>query len=356
MKFNAYTKRVTLNMALHSVAARERGNGLLIPALEAARDADWDLRKLNQEMVELIYSEMDATFEAEVQSEFEADPNFLIDLGASMGVCPLCGHSPIRWLFQVQNTKGGGSIQCGSECIIQYGIAVMGAETAEHARKILAEKIRKAMRALEIKTWHEETGFEEMWLRALDASLARINRGNEGYRTTRSAWYKRIKDLPKLVRFYERNGWLNTRKRWDEWARLVNFARGFDTQIRSDIPRPGPWQSKAEKTLAAQKALAVNVPVAEIAGCETGPECLGCKAPSSGKLACQGKLMLKQALKSQTITVPEGAELVVTPEPAPHGGTHVPGVGLCDPKPVTKPAPAPAGKYLDLANSLVFTK
>ena len=76
-KLNGHEKRVTLNLARLSAAARKRVG--LVEALEAAHQASWDLNAISQENVEIIYANFDAELEAEVRGEFEADPEFLVD-------------------------------------------------------------------------------------------------------------------------------------------------------------------------------------------------------------------------------------------------------------------------------------
>jgi hypothetical protein len=229
----------------------------LVEALEAAAAAGWELDRLLQAPVEVIYANFDDAFEAAVLGEFQADPNYLIDLGPTCpGTCPLCGHHPIRWVFRVKNLQGGKSVECGSECILTYGINVMGAESAEHARLILEGQIRKAMRRLEIAAWHKATGFEAGWFQDLYAALDRV-RNDYTNPNRRSAWYKRS-ELRKLERFYNKSGWLGTKDKWMRFRVVAHFARVNDDQVKGKVPFLTAWVDKAAQTAAELEAAGVK--------------------------------------------------------------------------------------------------
>lgn len=254
-RFNAHDKRVTLNLALHSAVARNTPG--LVEALEATKEAGWDFANVLQAHVEVIYATFDDAFEAAVKAEFEADPNYLIDLGPGCpGTCPLCGHNPIRWVFRVANKAGGSAVECGSECIVTWGISVKGAETAEAAKAILESQIRKAIRKLLIEAWHKETGFEENWFDKLRESMDRIHADPDLEWSARRRTYWMKGDVRKLERFYHRTGWLNTGLRWNELGRLVNFCRANDGKMT--LPHLDRWVSKADKTKATMAAAGVT--------------------------------------------------------------------------------------------------
>jgi len=265
VSYNFYDKRVTLNLARLSATVAEKPE--LKSALAKLPELNWDIYKLPQADIEHIYAEFDADLEARVKAEFEADPAFLVDLKHSEGTCPLCGHQGIRWLFRIQNLKGGESIECGSECIIIHGLHVKGTETAEHARKALETAIRRAMRKLLIEQWHIDFDFKPELLESLGTALAAIRK--EAFsqkdpvvrRAMSTAWYKQ-KDLAKLQKFYDRNGWLGTELRWGEWSRLAKFARQFNEACRTSVPFPREWPKKAP-AVEAQVTLSATGEVKE---------------------------------------------------------------------------------------------
>jgi hypothetical protein len=250
-KFTAHAKRVTLNLARLSTAAD--ADPAFAAVLNKLPDLGWDLNQLPQSDQELLFAEVDADLEAKIKAEFAADPSYLVDLGNEYGVCPLCGHVGCRWLFRVQNLANGKTIECGSECIITHGLQVMGAETAEHARKALEQTIRKAIKKLQIEEWHDRMGFSKDLFLDLLMALKAIRSNKElPYHVRNSAHYKLWKDLPKLQKFYDRSGWLNTQKRWDEWIRLVGFARKFNPAARKALPyqKPHGWKPEAPSAQA----------------------------------------------------------------------------------------------------------
>lgn len=243
-KFSFHDKKVTLQLARLSTAADE--NQAFAEALNVLPALGFDVYKLTQEQQEILFAEFDDELEARIKGEFEADPSYVIDLGHAMGICPLCGHVGCRYIFKIQNKLNGKSIECGSECIVTHGLCVRGAETAEHARKALETTIRRHIRALKIEAWHKDMQFDASLFDTLAQGLKAVSKESEfPYRIRNSAWCKLRKDLPKLQRFYDRNGWLNTEKRWSEWERLVKFARRFNAHTKKVMSYPLPHGYKA---------------------------------------------------------------------------------------------------------------
>jgi hypothetical protein len=262
-KFSGHDKRVTLNLALHSVVARERRD--LVESLQAASAFGWDLDQLTQEQNEIIYANFDEEFEKLVLSEFEADPSFLVDLHGD-ATCPLCGHVGIRWLFRVMNTKGGESINCGSECIITWGISVRGAETAEAAKAALEAQIRKAIKALLIKAWHERTGFKTDWFTQIRESLRRISASCTMAEATYTVYYAhRVQSvfLKRLEAFYSKNGWLNTETKWKQLAGLVEYCIKSDEECHLTV-LPSYEATKPVKAVVEPKSVEVVSEVKEV--------------------------------------------------------------------------------------------
>lgn len=243
-KLSAHSKRVTLHLAKLSTAADE--DEQLAAVLGRASSAGWDVYQLQQEDQEVLFAEFDEAMEQRIKAEFVADPSYVIDLKHAEGVCPLCGHIGCRWLFKIQNIKNGKSIECGSECIVTHGLQVMGAETAEHARKALEATIRRAIKALKIEAWHEAMGFHKGLFPALYQGLRAIRKNPELPQSVRSSAFYKGGDLAKLQKFYDRSGWLNTPKKWAEWLRLVKFARQFDPASKKTIPYQKPHGFKPE--------------------------------------------------------------------------------------------------------------
>jgi hypothetical protein len=243
-KFSHHDKKVTLQLARLSTAAT--ANPAFGSVLNRLPALGFDVYQLDQEAQEILFAEFDTELEAHIKAEFVADPDFLVDLGDPLGVCPLCGHQGCRYLFRIRNTVNGKSIECGSECIVTHGLAVKGSETADHARKALETTIRRHIRKLKIEAWHKDMGFTPELFETLAKGLQEISSEQSfQMRIRRSAYCKLRKDLPKLQKFYDRSGWLNTPKRWAEWVRLVSFARRFDPCTKKAMNHPLPHGYKA---------------------------------------------------------------------------------------------------------------
>lgn len=240
MTLNVHQKRVTLNLARHSQAAKAVLG--LVPALDKLNELEWDLNRLDQAEIELIYASFDDALEAKIKSEFEADPGYLVDWlpHGSYTHCKLCGHDPIRFEFRI-NSKLDQNVHvlCGSECIITHGLNVKGAETAEAARKVLEQAIRKQLRKLRLEQWHKNTGFEGMLFVKLQKALHAVPPRPEyrqfkdyaSYDEASKDWQKRWSrarglrhDMRILERFYHRVGWLGTEIKWAQWTEAVKFA------------------------------------------------------------------------------------------------------------------------------------
>ncbi len=228
-----HSKRVTLNLARRSTAAKDIPG--LVAAIDALDAAGWDMHKLAQGDVELIYTSFDEVMEQKVKDEFEADPSFLVDHGSNYTDCKLCGQFPIRFEFRIQPTKEGGqAVNCGIDCIVNHQLHVKGAETAEAARKVLECQIRKQLRKCRIEAWLQATewnpeNFNWVYTALIRAQTAEPSKDadwqvrNRHFRETRYLRHEaRI-----LERFFDRNGWLGTEKKWETWTRIVKFARQF---------------------------------------------------------------------------------------------------------------------------------
>lgn len=237
-----------------------------MPVLEKLPGIGYDLDQLTQGELEFLYAEFDEELENKIRDEFIADPNYLVDLYHSNGVCPLCGHIGCRYLFLLRNTAGGTDIECGSECIITYGLSVMGAETAEAAKKALEAAIRKQIRKCEIEAWHQGYGFSDEDFHTVRLALQAMRFDYSlQYYVRRRAYYKLKKDLPILERFYNRTGWLGTEKKWASWRSLVEYVCQGNGDAADKLGPCKPWAGKnplkAEKAAkeAAEKAEAATV-------------------------------------------------------------------------------------------------
>lgn len=260
--FTSHDKRVTLTLARLSSVCKEMPE--LSDVLQKLPDIDYDLSQLPQADLELLYAEFDEELEGKVRSEFEADPLYLIDLRNANGTCPLCGHQGCRFIFKLQNLKGGENIECGSDCIITYGLSVKGAETAELAKKMLEAAIRKAIKKVKIEEWHKEYGFDASHFGFVQAALDRIisrTRTAHSWEDYHEARFLKFGDLPKLEKFYDNNGWLNTQIRWGAWCKLVSFVWEQDVEVYKLLDRCRPWEPPKKRVcVVKEKTVRTSVP------------------------------------------------------------------------------------------------
>ncbi len=224
----AHNKRVTLNLARRSEAAKAIPG--LVAAIDALDAAGWDMYKLAQGDVELIYTSFDDEMEERVKAEFEADPGFLVDHGHNYTDCKLCGQYPIRFEFKI-NGKNGSDVNCGIDCIVNHSLHVKGAETSEAARKVLEAAIRRQLRKVRLEKWHEVTAFNGQHFNRVLNALAKarsVRLPDEGWEASsaRSRNARHLqREVVKLERFYARAGWLGTESKWTTWTDAIKLAR-----------------------------------------------------------------------------------------------------------------------------------
>lgn len=253
-RFTGHHKRVTVRLAsLASCCGEQDG---LVEALGRLSTKGCDFFEVDQEDVETVFSHLDSDMEERIISEYEVDPSHLEDHRLANQVCPLCGHEGLRFLFKIKNRVNGNTIKCGSTCIFQYGLSVRGAETAEHARKVLEATIRKHLRRLELEEWHGDYGFSEDHFEVVTQCFRRARRmGSYGFGRHHRAWRT-------CRNFYQRTGWLGTEKKWNLWREAVLACRRAFPDVREQLPYPPPFgQSDAVEDVAEVSTSQVVTPV-----------------------------------------------------------------------------------------------
>jgi hypothetical protein len=213
-----------------------------MPILKRLPGLGYDIDKLEKYEVESLYAEFDDDLEAQIKSEFVADTTYLVDLRHSGGICPLCGHIGCRWLFKIRNKSGGTDIECGSECIVTHGLNVMGAKTAEMAKKFLEARIRKEIRKIELTAWHKGYEFKRDHIFHLLTALHSLQTDWSHKRSVNREAAAQVKAVYTLLRFYDRHGWLGTQKKWTKWCHAALFARAYYKDPEC-VPHPRPWGS-----------------------------------------------------------------------------------------------------------------
>ncbi|HEY5550480.1 MAG TPA: hypothetical protein VIK52_01225 [Opitutaceae bacterium] len=160
--------RSTVVLAMHSNALAQVRTPDLDRVLGRVEEVNYDLARLEDLDLEVLYAAFDELFAERVKNEFE----FLTDIGSVIvhdvraGICILCGKGAskdtgdnkdhIRFEFKLTNIAGGRDVWCGSTCIINFGLKVRGAETAEQALELLQKSMRGALRQWVIRQWQAE--------------------------------------------------------------------------------------------------------------------------------------------------------------------------------------------------------
>lgn len=148
--------RTTVVLLMHSTVFRE----FSLAEQRAFREIEkcnFDLSAANDSDLEHVFAKLDDEVMARVRREFEFVPTLtsIRNHGACIASCALCGkgdskddgsnRDKLQYDFRLQNIAGGGDLWVGSNCIINFGLKVRGAETSEEARAILERNLRECM-------------------------------------------------------------------------------------------------------------------------------------------------------------------------------------------------------------------
>jgi len=157
--------RSTIVLGLASSAYKAIASPKLAQAIEVVQNNNYDFERIGAGILETLYASFDDAFTARVRDEFEFRPgagNVMVHASRE-GVCALCGkgdskdthdnEDKTRFEFLLTNTAGGSPVWCGSTCIINFGLKVQGAATADEALRILQTDMRRALRQFEINCW-----------------------------------------------------------------------------------------------------------------------------------------------------------------------------------------------------------
>lgn len=157
--------RATAVLALASNHVARLQDDEFVEALKALRAENFDMDRLDDEAIEVIFAVMDNELSDAVIDEFTFVPKLgnIRDLGGCVGHCDLCGKGDsrddganldkIRYEYRLTNTSGGQDVWVGSTCILQHGLHVEGARSAEEAEKILRQTMQQHLRQWKIEAW-----------------------------------------------------------------------------------------------------------------------------------------------------------------------------------------------------------
>lgn len=141
----------------------------------AEQNAFREIQKLNFDLsaaqgtdLEHTFAKLDDEIMKSVKNEFE----FVRGLAsirnhkACIASCALCGKGDskddgtnldkLQYDFRLTNTSGGDDLWVGSNCIVNFGLKVRGAETSEEARAILERNLRECMTIWRKEAWRND--------------------------------------------------------------------------------------------------------------------------------------------------------------------------------------------------------
>jgi hypothetical protein len=160
--------RSTVVLARNSLALKQ----IITPELQAAIDQvqakNYQFDQIADEVLEVLFANFDEEFTSKVRDEYTFYPGAgsVQVHAAAVAICELCGKGDsketgdnkdhLRIEFQLTNTAGGTDTWCGSTCIINFGLKVDGAATAEEAERLLGMSMRQAVRQFQINAWRAE--------------------------------------------------------------------------------------------------------------------------------------------------------------------------------------------------------
>lgn len=173
--------RATCVLASASNTVKQMQDRKLDKALATMRKQNFDMERVKPNLIEYIYATFDEKLTDKITDEFRFVPKWtnVKDNGSCVAYCDLCGkgdslehrenRDKLRYTFRLQNGAGGEDVWVGSTCIMQHGLHVDGARTAEEAERLLKKAFNQAKLQWEIEQWRADNQdhFEipELWER-----------------------------------------------------------------------------------------------------------------------------------------------------------------------------------------------
>lgn len=255
---NSHAKRVTMNLIRHAGCCPAE----LRAALDTLARHDWDLdalAQINEDHVQIIWGHVDEALATRAAAEFVADTRSIRDHRRSDHVCDLCGHQHIRWEFTIRNTQGGRDVNCGSSCIIEYGINVDGEGSGEAAKRALAAAINGMKKKAARDAWQADHPNHEMQMEGLAAFERRCCKSEFAYppglwRHLKPNWVKRVRKIrgriKTVLKYYRRERFLTVKKTDDTYgagglldqsiAMITEYTEAHTAWEAKKNPSPNP--------------------------------------------------------------------------------------------------------------------
>lgn len=160
--------RATCVLASSSNTIRKMQDTKLNKALATMRKQNFDMERVKPNLIEYIYATFDEKLTDKITDEFKFVPKWtnVKNHGSCVAFCDLCGkgdslehrenRDKLRYTFRLQNDAGGDDVWVGSTCIMQHGLHVDGARTAEEAERLLNKAFNQAKLQWEIEQWRAD--------------------------------------------------------------------------------------------------------------------------------------------------------------------------------------------------------
>jgi hypothetical protein len=231
--------RTTVVLLMNSTVFRE----FTLDEQNAFREIEklnFDLSASTGTTLEYAFAKLDDDVMARVRDEFEFVKGLtsIRNHKACIATCALCGkgdskddgsnRDKLQYDFRLLNASGGTDLWVGSNCIVNFGLKVRGAETSEEARAILQRNLRECMSLWMKEAWRNdhpdhvemEKHYKELETAAHDfkyyGRYGSMKHDIEALGQSQEMIYRRIASLLRpmrnALRFYRRADYLTEQK------------------------------------------------------------------------------------------------------------------------------------------------
>lgn len=254
--------RTTVVLLMHSTVFRE----FTLDEQNAFREIqklNFDLSASESKTLEYAFAKLDDEVMKRVRDEFEFVKGLtsIRNHKACIATCALCGKGDskddgtnldkLQYDFRLSNFAGGQELWVGSNCIVNFGLKVRGAETSEEARAILERNLRECMSLWKKEAWrndHPDHVEMEQHYKALESATADFKYyGRYGQMKhdivllgqTQEAVFRRcqalLRPMRNALRFYRRADYLTEQKSevWRSTKGLLHSLRWLMTTLDS---------------------------------------------------------------------------------------------------------------------------
>lgn len=242
---------------------------------------NFDLSAATDDALEFAFAKLDDEIMKRVRSEYEFVPGLasIRNHRACIASCALCGkgdskddgsnRDKLQYDFRLANHAGGDDLWVGSNCIVNFGLKVRGAETSEEARAILERNLRECMSIWMKEAWRNDHPDHAEMRKHYDA----LERATHDFRyygrygqmkhdiftlgQSQEMVYRRcaslLKPMRSALRFYQRTSYLTESKTetWRATKGLLFSLRWLTSTLDGAADK---WGRDREEYLANARA------------------------------------------------------------------------------------------------------